>query len=64
MKHKFQIDQRVSTPLGDGVIDALPYSEDSDVYGVWLDIPQVIETSSGAISNQWAPIPERKIKAI
>lgn len=53
MAHKFQLNQRVSTPIGDGVIDTMPYNEDSDVYGVWLDKPRVIETSCGAITNQW-----------
>ncbi len=39
MNYKFQINQRVKTPLGEGLIDALPYNEESDVYGVWLDRP-------------------------
>lgn len=64
MTRKFQLNQRVSTPFGDGVIDTMPYNEDSDVYGVWLDKPRVIETSCGAITNQWEPIFERCITAM
>ena len=64
MAHKFQIDQRVSTPIGDGVIDTMPYNEDSDVYGVWLNRPIMHETSHGVVPLHWKPIPEKYIKAI
>ena len=64
MAHKFQLDQRVSTQIGDGVIDTMPYNEDSDVYGVWLDKPIMHETSHGVVPLHWKPVPEKYIKAI
>ena len=64
MAKKFQLDQRVSTPIGDGVIDTMPYNEDSDVYGVWLDKPIMHETSHGVVPLHWKPVPEKYIKAI
>lgn len=64
MAHKFQLDQRVSTPIGDGVIDTMPYNEDSDVYGVWLNRPIMHETSHGVVPLHWKPVPEKFIKAI
>ena len=39
MAHKYKIGQRIYTPLGPGVIDVLPYNEESDRYMVWLDKP-------------------------
>lgn len=39
MSYKFQLNQRVKTPMGDGVIDTLPYNEISDAYIVYLDKP-------------------------
>ena len=62
MAHKFQLDQRVSTPIGDGVIDTMPYNEESDVYGVWLDKPYI--DSEGVNEGYWKPVPEKYIKAI
>ena len=62
MAHKFQLDQRVSTPIGDGVIDTMPYNEESDVYGVWLDKPYI--DSEGVNEGHWKPVPEKYIKAI
>lgn len=61
---KFQLDQRVSTPLGEGVIDTMPYNDESDVYGVWLDKPEFHETSHGVVPLHWQPIPEKYITAI
>ena len=64
MAHKFKLDQRVSTPIGDGVIDTMPYNEESDVYGVWLNRPIIHETSHGVVPLHWKPVPEKYIKAI
>ena len=64
MAHKFKLDQRVSTPLGDGVINTMPYNEESDVYGVWLNRPIIHETSHGVVPLHWKPMPEKYIKAI
>ena len=64
MAHMFQLGQRVNTPLGPGVIDAMPYNDTTHVYGVWLDKPQVIETSHGVVLERWEPIPKKYIKAI
>ena len=64
MAHKFKLDQRVSTPIGDGVIDTMPYNEESDVYGVWLNRPIMHETSHGVVPLHWKPMPEKYIKAI
>ncbi len=36
---KFQLGQRVRTPLGDGEIDTLPFNHEVNKYGVWLDKP-------------------------
>lgn len=63
MTNKFQLDQRVNTPLGPGVIDAMPYNDTTHVYGVWLDKPQVIETSHGVVLERWEPILEKHITA-
>lgn len=61
---KFQKGQRVYTPLGPGVIDALPYNAESDRYMIWLDRPYypmdgphlshtlVIEESKISLSSQ------------
>ena len=38
-KFKYQLGQRVKTPLGAGEIDILPYNKESKRYGVWLDRP-------------------------
>lgn len=38
---KFQLDQRVHTPMGDGVVVTMPYNDLSDTYIVWLDKPYV-----------------------
>ena len=62
MAYKFQLNQRVSTPIGDGVIDTMPYNEDSDVYGVWLDRPYI--NTAGVNEGHWNPVPEKFIKAI
>lgn len=60
---KFQVGQRVVVEhYGAGEIDVLPYNAESDVYGVWLDKPEVIETSHGAVMNRWVPVPEKYIK--
>lgn len=60
--YKFQLNQRVSTPLGEGVIDTMPYNDESDVYGVWLDKPYINE--GGENEGHWKPIPEKYITAI
>lgn len=41
MKRKYQLNQRVRTPLGDGMIVTMPYNDVSDAYIVWLDKPYV-----------------------
>lgn len=64
MDYKFQINQRVKTPLGEGLIDALPYNEESDVYGVWLDRPQMIKTSSRVVPNRWVPVSGKYIAVV
>jgi len=63
MADKFQLNQRVNTPLGPGVIDTMPYNDTTHVYGVWLDKPRVIETSHGVVLNRWEPIHEKQITA-
>ena len=35
--YKFQLGQRVSTPLGKGEIGAIPFNYEVNKYGVWLD---------------------------
>ena len=61
---KFQKGQRVTVKIwGAGVIDALPYNADSDVYGVLLDKPDMIVTSHGVVPDRWKPVPEKYIKA-
>lgn len=41
MERKYQLNQRVRTPMGDGTIVAMPYNDVSDAYIVWLDKPYV-----------------------
>ena len=62
MEHKFQLNQRVRTPIGDGIIDTMPYNAESDTYGVWLDKPYI--NDEGENEGHWKPIPERVITAI
>lgn len=59
---KFQLDQRISTSIGDGVIATMPYNETTDVYGVWLDKPYI--NDDGVNEGQWIPVPEKYITAI
>lgn len=61
---KFQVGQRVVVEFyGAGEIDVLPYNKESYTYGVWLDIPEFIETSHGVVANHWVPVHEKYIKA-
>ena len=59
---KFQLDQRVRTPLGDGTIDTMPYCEETDVYGVWLDRPHI--NTAGVNEGHWQPVSEEQIEVI
>ena len=60
---KFKKGQRVIVGFyGSGEIDVLPYNAESDVYGVWLDKPKMIETSHGMAPNHWVPVPEKYLK--
>lgn len=60
---RYSVGQRVVVEhYGAGEIDAPPCNAKSDVYGVWLDRPEVIETSHGAVMNRWVPVPEKFIK--
>lgn len=58
---KFRESQRVNTPMGQGVIDVLPYNEDSDEYIVWLDRPYV---ALGTLLTHFLVCPERHITAV
>jgi len=59
----FEIGQRVIVEhYGAGRIETLPYNEKSDVYGVWLDKPEMIETSHGTVPNHWVPVPEKYMR--
>lgn len=61
---KYSVGQRVVVEhYGAGEIDALPYNAESDIYGIWLDRPEVIETSHGVVMNRWVPVPEKFMKA-
>ncbi len=60
--NKFQLNQRVRTPIGDGVIDTMPYNETTGVYGVWLDKPYI--NDGGENEGHWKPVPEKYITAI
>lgn len=61
---KFKKGQRDIVEIyGAGEIDALPYYAGSDVYGVWLDKPEMIETSHGVVPNYWVPVPEKFMKS-
>lgn len=62
VNYKFQLGQRVSTPIGDGEIDTMPYNETTGVYGVWLDKPYI--NDDGVNEGQWIPVPEKYITAI
>ena len=62
MKRKFQLNQRVSTPIGDGVIDTMPYCATTDTYGVWLDKPYIDD--EGVNEGHWKPVPEKYITAL
>jgi hypothetical protein len=64
MKHKYQLNQRVRTPIGDGAIVTMPYNAEADVYGVWLDRPIMHETSSRVIPLHWKPVSEKYITAL
>lgn len=64
MTRKFQLNQRVRTPMGDGVIDTMPYNDTTGVYGVWLDRPVIHETSTGVVPLHWEPVPEKYITAL
>ena len=60
---KFQVGQRVVVEhYGAGKIGLLPYNAESDVYGVWLDKPEMIETSHGVVMNRWVSVPEKYMK--
>ena len=39
MTRKYNIGDRVSTPLGTGEIECLPCNDESATYAVWLDRP-------------------------
>lgn len=39
MDKMLRLNQKVQTPLGEGLIDCLPYNDETKVYGVWLDQP-------------------------
>lgn len=57
---KFKKGQRVIVKFyGPGKIDVLPYNAESDVYGVRLDKPKMIETSHGVVPEHWVPVPEK-----
>lgn len=45
MATRFNLGQRVNTPYGTGIIDVLPYNEQSTVYIIWLDKAAVIPIS-------------------
>ena len=60
--YKFKLSQRVGTPIGEGVIDAMPYNETTGVYGVWLDKPYINE--DGVNGGHWKPVPEKYITAL
>ena len=45
MAHKYRIGEKVSTPYGSGIIDTLPYNEQSTVYIVLLDKAALIPIS-------------------
>ena len=64
MAHKYKIDQRVNTPKGSGIIDTMPYNNETKVYGVWLDKPEIIETSKGSVLNRWVPVHEDQISLV
>lgn len=59
--YKFQLNQRVRTTIGDGVIETMPYNETTGVYGVWLDKPYINE--DGVNEGHWIPVPEKYITA-
>ncbi len=45
MAHKYRIGDKVGTPYGSGIIDTLPYNEQSTVYIVLLDKAALIPIS-------------------
>ena len=64
-KFKYELGQRVIVErYGAGSIDALPYNSESNTYGVWLDKPEVIETSHGTVLNQLVAVSERYISSV
>ena len=60
--YKFQLEQRVSTPIGEGMIETMPYNETTGVYGVWLDKPYI--NDGGVNEGHWIPVPEKYITAL
>ena len=61
MDHKYRENQRVNTPMGQGVIDVLPYNEESSDYIVWLDRPYV---TLGTLPTHFLVCPEKHITAV
>ncbi len=45
MAHKYRIGDKVGTPYGSGIIDTLPYNQQSTVYIVLLDKAALIPIS-------------------
>ena len=63
MAHKYIIGDKVSTPYGSGIIDALPYNEQSTAYIVFLDKAALIPISKGSsVLDRTLVIDERDIK--
>lgn len=64
MVYKFKLNEHVNTPKGSGIIDTMPYNNESKVYGVWLDKPEIVETSKGTALNRWMPVHEDQISLV
>lgn len=60
--YKFKLNQRVNTPIGEGVIDTMPYNETTGVYGIWLDKPYY--NNGGVNEGHWKPVLEKHITAL
>ena len=58
MTRKYNIGDRVTTPVGAGEIECLPYNDESTTYAVWLDRP----FARGTHLEHFLAIDEEKIK--
>ena len=61
MATRFNLGQRVNTPLGKATIDTLPYNEESNTYGVWLDNAYYF---CGVTAQHWLALNEDKLTPI